>query len=90
MNAWASGFLQGVLTQSLNPKAWLVALSCVSLFVTEGPDSTARLFMFCAISVVVCFASVASWAALGRLIRRWLADAPTQRLFNRMLAAMLV
>ncbi|QTN29438.1 LysE family translocator [Rhodoferax sp. AJA081-3] len=90
LSAWTQGLLQGVLTQSLNPKAWLVALSGVSLFVPEGPDSAARLVMFCAISGVVCFVSVAAWAALGRLIRRWLAHAPYQRLFNRALAALLV
>jgi threonine/homoserine/homoserine lactone efflux protein len=90
VDVWTRGLLQGVLAQSLNPKAWLVALSGVSLFVPEGPDSRARLVMFCAISGVVCFASVASWAALGRLIRRWLAHAPTQRIFNRVLAAVLV
>ena len=90
LSAWTRGLLQGALTQSLNPKAWLVALSGVSLFVPEGPDSTARLLMFCAISGVVCFVSVAAWAALGRLIRRWLAHAPYQRLFNRVLAVLLV
>ncbi len=90
LQVWSQGLLQGALTQSLNPKAWLVALSGVSLFVPEGPDSTQRLLMFCAISGVVCFVSVAAWAALGKLIRRLLAHAPYQRLFNRLLAALLV
>jgi threonine/homoserine/homoserine lactone efflux protein len=87
---WTRGLLQGALTQSLNPKAWLVALSGVSLFVPDGPDGTQRLLLFCAISGLVCFGSVAAWAALGQLIRRWLAHAPHQRLFNRLLAALLV
>ncbi|MES2582433.1 MAG: LysE family translocator [Pseudomonadota bacterium] len=90
LSVWTRGLLQGVLTQSLNPKAWLVALSGVSLFVPEGSDHTARLLAFCAISGVVCFVSVAAWAALGRLIRLWLAHARYQRLFNRVLAALLV
>lgn len=90
LSVWTRGVAQGVLTQSLNPKAWLVALSGVSLFVPEGADGTERLLAFCAISGIVCFVSVAAWAALGRLIRRWLAHAPYQRLFNRVLAALLV
>lgn len=90
LDVWTQGLLQGALTQSLNPKAWLVALSGVSLFVPEGPDSTQRLLVFCTISGVVCFVSVAAWAALGKLIRRWLAHAPYQRLFNRLLAALLL
>jgi threonine/homoserine/homoserine lactone efflux protein len=90
LKVWTQGLLQGALTQSLNPKAWLVALSGVGIFVPSGPDSAQRLLMFCAISGVVCFVSVAAWAALGKLIRRWLAHAPYQRLFNRLLAALLV
>lgn len=86
----ASGWMQGVLTQSLNPKAWLVAISGVGLFVTAGPDAPLRLLVFCAISGAVCFASVATWAALGQLIRRWLASARYQVWFNRCMAFLLV
>lgn len=89
-SGWHHGALQGVLTQSLNPKAWLVALSGVSLFVPQGAASAQRLWLFCAISGVVCFASVACWAALGTLIRRWLQQPRYQRLFNRVLAGLLV
>lgn len=86
--AWA-GLLQGASVQSLNPKAWLVALSGVSLFVPLDAQHTSRLWLFCAISGIVCFLSVAVWAALGTLIRQWLHDLRYQRLFNRSLALML-
>lgn len=85
----ASGLLQGGLTQSLNPKAWLVALSGVSLFVTAGPDARMLLLGFCLISGVVCFASVAAWAALGQLVGKWLTQARYQLVFNRTMAALL-
>ena len=48
-----------------------------------------RLLAFCATSGFVCFASVAAWAALGRLIRRWLVHPPYQKLFHRVLAQAL-
>lgn len=86
--AWA-GLLQGASVQSLNPKAWLVALSGVSLFVPLDAQHTSQLWLFCAISGIVCFLSVAVWAALGTLIRQWLHDLRYQRLFNRSLALML-
>ncbi len=85
---WRHGALQGALTQGLNPKAWLVALSGVSLFVPAGEDRA--LWLFCAVSGLVCFASVACWAALGTLIRQWLQPADHQRLFNRAMAGLLV
>lgn len=87
---WRHKALQGVLTQSLNPKAWLVALSGVSLFVPPSPASAARLWLFCAISGVVCFVSVACWAIVGTLIRRWLRQPRHQLVFNRALAGLLV
>lgn len=87
---WVHDALQGALAQGLNPKAWLVALSGVSLFVPVGADAGLRLWLFCTISGVVCFGSVACWAALGTLIRQWLQPANHQRLFNRVMAGLLV
>jgi threonine/homoserine/homoserine lactone efflux protein len=84
-----TGVMQGVLSQSLNPKAWLVAMSGVSLFITAGPNASVLLMAFCGISAVVCFLSVATWAALGKLISKWLTKATYQRMFNRIMAAML-
>lgn len=85
-----SAWLQGVLSQSLNPKAWLVALAGVGLFVSAGPDTSTLLHIFCAVSGAVCCVSVAAWAALGTVLRRWLAPARHQLLFNRTMALMLV
>ena len=83
------GLLQGILLQGLNPKAWLVAMSGVSLFVTSGPNASVLLLTFCCISGVVCFFSIASWAALGRLIGKWLTKVTYQVMFNRAMASML-
>lgn len=85
----STGMMQGVLSQSLNPKAWLVAMSGVSLFVTAGPNASVLLLAFCSISAVVCFLSIATWAALGRLIGQWLAKATYQLMFNRLMALLL-
>ncbi|WIV97130.1 LysE family translocator [Kinneretia aquatilis] len=90
LRAWTHGLLQGALTQGLNPKAWLVALSGVGLFVPSGPEGATRLQLFCAISLLVCWLSVSTWAALGLWIRRWLARPAYQRGFNRLLAALLL
>ncbi|AQR66234.1 hypothetical protein BXU06_15155 [Aquaspirillum sp. LM1] len=84
------GFWQGVCCQTLNPKAWWVAMSGVSVLVGSGPDSAGRLAVFCAISGVICWGSVACWAALGQLIRPWLAQAGHQRWFNRGMALALL
>jgi threonine/homoserine/homoserine lactone efflux protein len=84
--------LPHVLGASLSYAAivWLVALSGVGLFVAAGPDSPALLRVFCAMSGGVCYVSVGACAALGTVLRRWLAPARHQLLFNRAMALMLV
>lgn len=90
LQAWAQGLLQGAVIQVLNPKAWLVALSGVGLFVPGGPEGTQRLQLFCGISLLVCWISVSAWALLGQWIRSWLARPAYQRGFNWVLTALLL
>ena len=56
-------FFQGFLLQWLNPKAWIASPSGVSGFGLA--DSYSMLFVFCGLYLVICYASVASWAYLG-------------------------
>lgn len=85
---WAA-FLQGFLTQALNPKAWLVALSGVALFALPQPDVQRTLWLFCAVSFVACMAGVGIWAALGMSLNRWLSTPVRQRRLHQALAALL-
>lgn len=57
-------FAQGVAVQTLNPKAWLFALSAVGLFVLPyAGQTTNRLGLLCAVSLVACMVGVGCWAA---------------------------
>ncbi len=75
-------FLEGALSQGLNPKAWLVSMSGVSLFVAANTPATLYLLIFCLISFIVCLIGVSSWAAIGHLIRTFLQNKRHQLLFN--------
>ncbi|MEH6578357.1 MAG: LysE family translocator [Amphritea sp.] len=81
--------LQGILAQCLNPKAWLVSISGVSLFVVSQPQPSVYLLAFCIISFVMCFAGVASWAAIGHLIRKYLRNARHRIMFNAVMGLLL-
>ncbi|WP_286998037.1 MULTISPECIES: LysE family translocator [Comamonas] len=66
-------FVQGAAVQTLNPKAWLFALSAVGLFVLPyAGQTTNRLGLLCAVSLVACMVGVGCWALLGRTLVRWL------------------
>ena len=81
-------FFQGVLLQSLNPKAWIAALSCVSAFGIG--DSYSKLVVFCSIYFIICFASVASWAYLGSRLSGLMVSESRIVGFNRLMGGALV
>ncbi|MGB1237346.1 MAG: LysE family translocator [Pseudomonadales bacterium] len=80
---------QGVLSQSLNPKAWLVSMSGVALFVTSSDQVALYLTIFSALSLVICFIGVGLWALLGHALMRFLAEEARQRQFNRTMGLLL-
>jgi threonine/homoserine/homoserine lactone efflux protein len=70
----------GFLTQALNPKAWLVALSGVTLFALPHPDAQRTLWLFCAVSFVACMAGVgrSSTLVLAHLLAGRFRDATAE------------
>ncbi len=80
---------EGALVQLLNPKAWMVSMSGVALFVSHQPDSLQWLLIFCAVSFGMCFLGVGFWAIAGQLIRNLLNSEGRQIAFNRLLGGIL-
>ena len=84
------GFIAGGLCQVLNPKAWLVAMSGISVFALSQPETDFYINAYCMISFVLCFVGVGFWAAAGNLIRRYLRKPEHMRLFNRIMGLLLI
>ena len=82
-------FMHGFLAQSLNPKAWLVSMSGVSLFVSANSPASLYLLIFCAISFSCCFFGVGSWVMIGQVISQFLSSEKRQRLFNVIMGLLL-
>ncbi len=83
-----SSLLAGALAQVLNPKAWLVSMAGVSLFVTDK-DHQFGLAWFVGISFFMCFIGISSWAWLGHGLQAWLVG--RRRIyFNWVSSALLV
>ena len=60
----------------------------MALFVADGD---ARLiWQFAAIYFVVCYLSLACWAYVGTFLRQYLDNPKGMRLFNRVMALLLV
>lgn len=86
----ASGWVTGSLTQILNPKAWLVAMSGASVYVVGQINPDKWLWIFTLISLGACFIGIGVWAILGRVFATYLSQPNKQRIFNRAMAFILV
>ncbi len=80
--------LTGAVMQWVNPKAWLASIAGMGAYAASGADTL--IWEFTAIYFVVCFASVACWAYAGAFLSRFLGDPSRIRIFNRVMAALLV
>ena len=84
------GFWQGVLMQFVNIKAWMLALSIVAGWLAGRPDWLARFGLVLPVMVAYAFFSNLLYAAIGSLLRGWLAHGRRLLWFNRVMALALV
>ena len=84
------GFWQGVLLQCVNIKAWMLALSIVAGWLAGRPDWLARFGLVLPVMVAYAFFSNLLYAAIGSLLRGWLAHGRRLLWFNRVMALALV
>ena len=83
------GFVQAVLFQLVNPKAWAVAL-VVTVSYTNPARFTASLLALIAVFALVNIPSISLWALSGAGLRRFLAQGRRIVAFNLAMAALLV
>lgn len=87
-------FWQGVMLQFLNIKAWMLALSVVAGWLAGREDIASRFAVVLPILLLFALASNLTYALMGTLLRRWLADTEhggrRLRRFNRTMATVLV
>lgn len=81
-------FLQAAAFQWVNPKAWAMALTAITVYVG---DSGPWMLSLCAV-VFVCvnLPSVTVWTVLGQQMARFLGNPARLRVFNWTMAALLV
>ena len=87
-NATPITFVQAAAFQWVNPKAWAMALTAITVYT---PDTTIPTIMtVAAIFGAINIPSVSSWTLLGRAIARWLTDPVRIRTFNWTMALLLI
>lgn len=81
-------FLQAAAFQWVNPKAWAMALTAITVYVADnGP---LMLLVASLIFAVINLPSVTIWTVLGQQMARFLTNPARLRAFNWTMAALLV
>jgi threonine/homoserine/homoserine lactone efflux protein len=81
-------FVGAALFQWVNPKAWAMALTAVTLY---APDrSFGTILVIAAIFGAINLPSVSLWTVLGQGVRRFLANRRRLRAFNGAMAVLLI
>jgi threonine/homoserine/homoserine lactone efflux protein len=83
-------FWQGVALQFVNIKAWMFALAVVAGWVAGRGDELARFAVVLPTMMAFALVSNLAYAAVGALLRDWLARGARLLWFNRAMAAVLV
>ena len=81
-------FVQAALFQWVNPKAWAMALTAVTVYAPGG--GVVATALVAAVFAAVNLPSVTVWAAAGQGVRRWLDTAGRLVAFNITMAVLLV
>jgi len=82
-------FVQGVLLQFLNIKAWMLALAIVAGWIAGRPDATSRFLQTLPLMLFFAFSSNLTYALIGSMLRHWLAQGRRLLAFNRLMALLL-
>jgi threonine/homoserine/homoserine lactone efflux protein len=82
-------FLQAALFQWLNPKAWMMATSGIATFASaEAP--AVQIILIAMVFMIASLTCTGCWLVFGAVLKKILSQPRSMRLFNRVMAALLV
>ncbi|TBW38464.1 LysE family translocator [Siculibacillus lacustris] len=83
-------FLAAVAFQWVNVKAWIIAISAVSVYVPESYTAIGGAALLFGVTLITGVISTVQWAAFGSLVARFLREPMRLRIFNVTMAALLI
>lgn len=82
-------FIQAALFQWVNPKAWAMALTAISLYTPESRPISS-VFLVALTFIISGIFSSSTWTLLGHQLKRFLNDHKRLRAVNMVMAVLLV
>jgi threonine/homoserine/homoserine lactone efflux protein len=83
-------FVQAVLFQWVNPKAWIMATGAVATYTSATGNIYLEVLTITLVFFLVAFPCIGSWLLFGVWLKNILKNTLYQRLFNGLMALLLV
>ena len=83
-------FYEAALFQILNPKAWVVAITAVSVFFPKDESFLTGLLFLAGIAPLVNLPSISIWVLFGSSIRAFISNPKVKQIVEIVLAILLV
>ena len=83
-------FVGAALFQWVNPKAWIVSAGAITAYLQPGDGVLAQAGVLAGIFVLAAIVGCLPWLAFGAAVGRFLRDPRHARIFNVMMALLLV
>ncbi|RLA09029.1 MAG: LysE family translocator [Gammaproteobacteria bacterium] len=83
-------FIQAVLFQWVNPKAWIMAISSISVFTTSIDNKFSQLLIVTFLYFIVGFVSTNFWTLGGVLLKKFITSQKVVHIINLILAFVMV
>jgi threonine/homoserine/homoserine lactone efflux protein len=82
-------FLGAAAFQWVNPKAWVMAITSMAVY-TNHANYEFTVLLVAAVFTIINLPSIAIWCGMGLALRRFLNDPKTLRIFNVVMALLLI
>lgn len=83
-------FYEAILFQFVNPKAWIICITAVSLFFPKDENIILGTIFMIVISTVINIPSISIWAFGGSVIRKYLRNIQLKKFIELLLAILLI
>ena len=83
-------FYEASLFQILNPKAWVVAITAVSVFFPKDEYFVTGIFYLASVAPIVCLPSISIWALFGSGIRAFVSNNRVKQIIEMIMAFLLL
>ena len=83
-------YYEAILFQSVNPKAWVICITAVSLFYPEKENIFVGTLFMVVMSTIINIPSISIWAFGGSVIRKYLRNEKLKKVIEWLLAILLI